>query len=307
MKAIDSLVTVGIASKDRPEVLDQTLRKVHAFGLAACPLLLFDDGSSPHLNPPAVALFKRARIIRVARSVGHPCGRNVIADEASTPFLLQLDDDSYPVEGDMQALLGFASQTARWLAIAMPFDEPTRERWSVGVPADRAVPVRSFVGCSVLLNVESFRRLGGHAAWIGKSVEEDELSMRAWAAGLPTITINLVRVRHDFTSVGRSPRGIAYRSFRNWLLIWWLHAPASVVPIKIFRLLGAALAYSLRHLDSAALRGIVDGVRLLPSVRRYREPLTVVQYRRLKRMPHALDFLHERRPGQNQDGPKKMS
>lgn len=299
MKALESLVTVGIASKDRPEVLDQTLRKVHTFGLGDCPLILFDDGSSPPLAPPAISLFKSARIIRVAQSAGQASGRNRIGEAVTTPFLLQLDDDSYPVEGDMQALLKVASETANWLAIAIPFEEPSRDRWPVGIPADHLIPVRSFVGCSVLLDVEGFRKLGGYAAWIGRYCEEDEIAMRGLRGGLSTLITGLVRIRHDTSAVGRSLSGIAYRCFRNWFLVWSLHAPASVVPIKMFRLLGASLAHSLRHLDPAALKGISDAVRLLPSLRRYREPLTLAQYRRLRRMPHALDFTRTRRSGQN--------
>lgn len=288
---IDTLVTIGIASKARPQVLDRTLRKLHEYGLGCCQLIVFDDASMPAINPPALTRFKNAVVIRVEESVGQAMGRNRICEMTKTPYLLQLDDDSYPVGGNLEALLELASNERGWLAIAIPFEEPSRRLFTNGVPSHQLIQVRSFVGCSALLNVECFRRVGGYAPWIGGYVEEDELALRGWKAGLSTVSINLLRIRHDVTDVTRSLSGIAYRSFRNWLLMWALHAPLSVLPIRVARLVGSSIWYSVQHWDLAPLKGILAGLRILPNVIDERAPLTLSDYWRWRRLPHALDYL----------------
>lgn len=80
------MITIGIASRDRPEVLDRTLRKIHGFGLSECPVIIFDDGSRPRLDPAAMGLFKRGRVIRVGEAMGQANGRNRVCEEATTPL-----------------------------------------------------------------------------------------------------------------------------------------------------------------------------------------------------------------------------
>ena len=289
---LSTQLSIGIASKNRPAVLEATLRKIHAFGLGDCPLILFDDGSTPPLNPPAIGLFKNARVLRSEPSVGQALGRNQICEQAATPFLLQLDDDSYPVEGDVDKLIDFATTTPDWLAIAIPFEEPARGRkWPAGIPKDKAIPIRSFVGCSVLLNIKQFRSIGGYATWIGRTAEEEELSLRSWKAGMPTLSIDLLRIRHEVTDMGRDVNGIAYRSFRNWLLLWLCHAPLRTIPNRLLRLLGASLGHFLSRGEISSIRGFFAGIKMAPNiVRQYRDPLSTQQYIRYRSLPHALDL-----------------
>jgi GT2 family glycosyltransferase len=209
---------------------------------------------------------------------------------------LQLDDDSYPVAGDVAALLQFAEQAVGWLAIAIPFEEPARGRgFPMGIPSDHAIPVKAFVGCSVLFQVSRLRQLGGYASWIGRTVEEEELSLRALAAGYRVLSVDLLRIRHEVSNTCRDPSGIAERSYRNWLLMWLAHAPWQVLPWRVARLvIGAArLATSLR--DGAPLRGLFAGFRLFASGRVARRPVTPSCYRMFRRLPHALDFFGKSR------------
>jgi GT2 family glycosyltransferase len=291
MSALAELLTISIASKDRPEVVEATLRKLHEFGLGGCPLILCDDGSTPALDPPALRLFPRGRLLRNEEAEGQASARNRIAFECGTPYLLQLDDDSYPVAGDVAALLQFAEQAVDWLAIAIPFEEPARGRsFPMGIPRDHAIPVKSFVGCSALFHCGRLRQLGGYANRFGGMVEEEELAIRALAAGYRVLSVDLLRIRHEVSNTGRNPSRITERSYRNWLLMWLAHAPWQVLPWRVARLVIGAARFTTEQRDGAALRGLLVGIRMFASGRVVRRPVTRSCYRLFRRLPHALEF-----------------
>lgn len=286
-----SLVTISIATKDRSEVLEVTLRNIHAFGLGDCPLIICDDGSEPPLDSVALNLFPNRRLLRNERAQGQALARNRIAAECSTPYLLQLDDDSYPAEGDLSKLIVLAKSRPDWLAIALPFEEPARDRsFPLGIPRDETVQVQSFVGCSALLNIGKFTDLGGYSSWIGRTVEEEELCIRGLARGYPVISIDLLRIRHEVTDANRNCAKIARRTFRNWFLLWCLHGPALILPWRIFRLSVGAVLAAMRQKSPDALVGLAEGIRMLPHLWSERSPVSMSCYRRFRKLPHALDY-----------------
>ena len=294
--SLSEQLTISIASKDRPEVVEATLRKLHEFGLGGCPLILCDDGSTPALDPPALRLFPRGRLLRNEAAQGQASARNRIAFECGTPYILQLDDDSYPVAGDVAALLQFAEQAVDWLAIAIPFEEPARGRgFPMGIPSDHAIPVKSFVGCSALFHSGRLRQLGGYAGWIGGMVEEEELAIRALAAGYRVLSVDVLRIRHEVSNTGRNLGRITERSYRNWLLMWLAHAPWQVLPWRVARLVIGAARLATSQRDGAALRGLWTGVKLFSSGGVARRPVTSTCYRWFRRLPHALEFFGKSR------------
>lgn len=287
--AIPDLLTVSIATKDRPAVLDATLRHLHDFGLGGCPLIICDDGSSPALSPPSLALFPKGRLIHNPEPQGQALARNRIARECATPYLLQLDDDSYPVEGSLEALLEIARDTPDWLAIAIPFEEPARHRsFPVGIDKTKPLRLRAFVGCAALIHVENFLRIGGYATWIERTVEEEELCIRALGWGLGVFTVDALRVRHDVTDVSRNVNSIAYRSIRNWTIVWLVYSPLSRLPVRISRLSLAALQNAWMQRSMSPIRGYVAAYRRFLGCPIARTPMTGDNYQLFLSSPHAL-------------------
>ncbi len=288
---IPELLTISIASKDRPEVVDATLHKIHEFGLGECPLIVCDDGSSPALNPPALSLFPQGRLIRNETPLGQALARNRIARECTTPFLLQLDDDSYPVAGSVAALLEIATREKDWLAIAIPFEEPARGRsFPEGIPLTEPLHLRSFVGCSVLFHVKNLTGIGGYATWIERTVEEEELCIRAHSAGLRIMTVDGLRIRHDVTDVARDEGGIAYRSLRNWTMVWLIYAPLVSLPVRLGRLFVASVQLSLKQCSMMPISGYTAAFRRFFGSRISRCPLDKHVYRSFSSSPHALEL-----------------
>jgi GT2 family glycosyltransferase len=289
--SLSEQLTISIASKDRPEVVEATLRKLYDFGLGSCPLILCDDGSSPALDPPSLRLFAMGQLLRNEPSIGLLGSRNRIAEECTTPYLLHLDDDSYPVAGDLASLLAVAIDEKDWLAFAIPFEEPGRGRgFPRGIPKDIPLQIRSFVGCSNLVNVKEFLSIGGFSEWIGGYGEEDELALRALMNGKRVLTIDCLRVRHDVSLLNRNSTRIAKLSFRNWIMIWVRHGPLVMVPWRIIRLLMAALIVTARQRNFAALKGLLLGFKAMPILWKERDPVSMKTYRRFRTLPHVLEF-----------------
>lgn len=289
--SIEQQLTISIASKDRPEVVEATLRKIHDFGLGDCPLILCDDGSSPPLAPAALALFPRGRLLRNEIAQGQALARNRTAQECATPFLLQLDDDSYPVVGLIAALLDFASKEKNWLAIAIPFEEPARRRtFPLGISPSRPLLLRAFVGCSVLIHVGNFLKLNGYAPWIERTVEEEELCLRAYSCGLHIMTVDILRIRHDVTDVARNEAAIGYRSMRNWTMVWLIYAPLVRLPVHLGKLFVASVQLSLQQFSMMPISGYAAAFRRFFGSRISRCPLDYQVYRSFTSSPHALDL-----------------
>lgn len=281
-------LTISIATKDRPEVLEATLRRLHDFGLGNCELLVCDDGSSLPLVPKALQLFPRGRLLRNTKPVGQALARNRIAQECTGRYILQLDDDSYPVAGTLDHLLREAGAATNWLAFAIPFVEPARGRHDPYGLAPSGTRLRAFVGCSALINRQTFLRIGGYAPWIGRTVEEDELCIRAFREGLYVFAANEPTICHAVSPEGRSLAGIEQRSFRNWMLTWMAYAPFAQLILRSAVLLLRASWIMLRFSRTTALEGFFSGVLSSGCVITNRRPLTTAQYTEYCRLAHPL-------------------
>ena len=87
------LVTIVIATRNRPAELRRTLAELARQGLARVPLLVLDDGSDPPLSSSELDGFSSAQLIRRSDRGGYIVRRNELAAMVSTPFALSLDDD----------------------------------------------------------------------------------------------------------------------------------------------------------------------------------------------------------------------
>jgi len=283
-------LSISIATRNRPDAVEATLLRLLECGLCDAEVIICDDGSDPPLVCPTLARFPRGQLLRNDAPIGQALARNRIAGESTGDLILQLDDDSYPVSGDVDALLTKARSTKDLLGFAIPFDEPRRNRYFAGMlPPGTAL--RGFVGCSVLLAKKPFLEIGGYANWIGRTVEEDELCVRAHGGGFKVFLSDALRIHHDVSPVTRDPRGIARRSYRNWTLTWLRHAPLGWLPVRLARLFIAALLSAVRDSDPAALLGFASAIKEAPGVLARRAPLSYRDYRAFVRLPHALDFL----------------
>ncbi len=74
-------LTLSIASKDRPKVVEARLRELHDCGVEDCSLAVCDEGLTPALDPEVLRLFPLAQLFEIERGSASPPGRNRVAVE----------------------------------------------------------------------------------------------------------------------------------------------------------------------------------------------------------------------------------
>ena len=91
------LVSILIATKDRPDDLRRTLRELRRQVYPAIELIVIDDGSATQLQPIVNEEWPQAVFIRCEQSLGQCKRRSEGFQIAKGDYILQLDDDSHPV------------------------------------------------------------------------------------------------------------------------------------------------------------------------------------------------------------------
>lgn len=186
-KRIDLLnkLTIGIATYNDWDALKTTLSKLVEQGLANVKTIIFDDGSTEKIDFdlsvfPMPIVFKRFE-----QSQGSPAQRNNLAAATTTEYLLSIDDDSYPVNGDICSVIAEMEKDQDLVVMALDIRGPED---SVEVAPEVSTPtdIRYFVNCGALFRVDYFNATGGFQnpddlGWIYN--EELDFSIRCWRDG----------------------------------------------------------------------------------------------------------------------------
>jgi GT2 family glycosyltransferase len=235
-------IGIGITTRDRWEDLASTLRQLQDEGLDAMETLVIDDGSRFALPSRFASEFPWVKFMRYETSLGIPARRNQLAQLISAPLLLSLDDDSFPVAGNLDVAATWLLEQSNACALAFTVIFPGEP-----VPASADVkpyPVASFYGCGHLLKRELFLTLGGYDERLGAyGAEEPEFCLKAFEQGYETQAFPAVVIRHEFTPRGRDFGFQTRQTYRNKVLVglWYLPFPVSwlralrVGPIEIAR------------------------------------------------------------------------
>tara|TARA_B110001469_G_C9647247_1_gene327817 strand:+ start:1964 stop:2827 length:864 start_codon:yes stop_codon:yes gene_type:complete len=257
---IEEYLTVGIATKNRHEELQVTLNQLRAGSLRDCQIIVVDDGSTPAIEIPKN--IDNVILIRHHESQDVACSRNEIARTVRTPFWLTLDDDSYPVEVDIEALIRLLQGSTDVIAISCPFKEQFEGSWKWLNPSLKTdvYPVRTFVACSGIINVRRFMEVGGYSDWVYQFGEESDLSLRAYKAGYPTIHSSIMKVQHNKVNVARSMDRIDYYGARNQVLMALYYLPIRYFPLRFAKLVIHHTRCLLRHGRYKGVVGIFCGL-----------------------------------------------
>ena len=285
MQNLLSLVQIGIATKNRWNDLKLTLEKIRDFGLGEMSIIIFDDHSDTPCPFDVNALCPGAQLKRFDISRGYIIRRNEIAEAMTAKYYLSLDDDSFPVSGSLEAAVAYAESLPDNFCLGFPICGPP-----VGGQFEELVPevahqVRSFVGCAHLLDRQRFLDLGGYKGELIHQGEENEIAVRAFQKGLVCRRFSEFQIAHMATNVGRSFFRMDYYGARNTLLWndWYLPADQKVVRqgrAIANRTYSFALTRRLGH-----MRGSLAGLRDIGRYKRYRQPLSLSQYREWQKLP----------------------
>lgn len=112
-------IGIGITTKDRWDDLAATLGRLRDEGLVGLETVVVDDGSAETVPARLRGEFPWVRFERTESSLGIMIQRNRIARLLSTPLILGLDDDSFPVAGNLEAAATRLLENPKTAALAL--------------------------------------------------------------------------------------------------------------------------------------------------------------------------------------------
>jgi len=230
--------------------------------------------------------FPKVRFERVDRSLGLVVQRNRLAQMLSSTYYLSLDDDSFPVAGDIGKAIVWLENHPSVAALALQIVERDDDVPSTDTPGD-PFPVRYYRGCAHLVRRKQFLEVGGYLERLHYYCEEIDFCLKALRLGFSTYAYPGVVIRHNVTPVARdSPKSARYY-IRNEAIVGLLYFP---FPFSIFR--AASCLRILRdpkcnHHPGRQLLGWLEALVCAIRWRKLRRPLSMAQFRAWKEFPFA--------------------
>jgi GT2 family glycosyltransferase len=268
------LVTILITTKDRPEELAHTLRQLRRLTYPNLGMLVIDDGSATPLEPVVHSVWPEAVCVREAHSAGCPMRRTQGFSLATGKYILELDDDSYPVNPDaLRVAVSFMERSSSVGALAFHIfngcDLPCN------LPRPQAQYTASFVGCGVLFRKAAIEHTGGFLPFFQSEGEEPELALRMMKKGWTIRFFPDVLIHHHVSPRNRRTARSWMRNFRNKLWSHIMHYPLRRLPFEMGWTLAVAVWDSIRLLRLHYLiRGIAEFLLGLPRALSLREPMS---------------------------------
>lgn len=281
-----SRISVGIATKGRPQELANTLRKLTRWLPEVYQVIVVDDGSQPAISTADLpGLGEKAFIVRNKSSIGYIGSRNKIIALCPTPYCLFLDDDSYIVSGSLLRLTDWMDANSIVAVAALPYTEGVSRVRRVRSLADEPYRVRSFVGCANVQRVNILRELGGYDESYVHQCEEGDFSFRLIKEGYAIFHYPGVGIHHEAASTSRNFDRMAYYGTRNNLLTAYKHYPTGWLALSLVRGLRTALRGALRERRPAFLRGLIAGYVVAIKNRHIRRPMKAVDFKNYRNLP----------------------
>jgi len=213
------ILSFVIPTRNRPEVLRETLRAIDALGFDADQgeVVIVDNASDEPVSDEALL---PTTILRLRSNMG-AAGRNIGAEWARGDWVVMLDDDSSPLDGDglLAALWSAPDDAAAVMADIRLSGDRGRERG--GLP-------EVFIGCGVAIRREIFLRLDGYDPSFEYYAEEYDLAARMIGAEYKIVFDPRFTVEHRKVETGRDFGRIVRRLVRNNGFVMQRYAPESV-------------------------------------------------------------------------------
>lgn len=207
-------VSLLLPTRNRPDTLAHTLNAIGALALPAaesCEVIVVDNASDDlPVLPKALTNGISVQLIRLHDNEG-AAARNHAAQAARSPWLLMLDDDSYPL--DAQFLEVIANAPRDVAAIGAEITLASGKRESGGLP-------EVIIGCGALIRRDAFLAVGGYDASFQYYAEEYDLCAKLIRAGKRITLDRRFHVMHGKVTAGRDMNAILHRLVRNngWTL-----------------------------------------------------------------------------------------
>lgn len=229
-------LTIGISAYNNWVGLKLTLEKLVECGLGNIRMVIVDDGSRTPIDFDLNAFPMDIVFRRYEKSRGCVYQRNNIARMVETDYYLSIDDDAYPVNGDVCDVIEAMEEDTDIAVMALDVRGP---KDSVELAADSAElkSVRYFVLCGCLIRNDYLKESGGfqnpdELGWIYN--EELDYSIRCWRDGKKILLDRRFVIVHDRELVDGQD---VYKSNCYAKGLGYLHGRYFNGPISLFKFL----------------------------------------------------------------------
>lgn len=285
----NKLFSIGIATKNRWQDLEITLKRLTEFNLnPQIPILIYDDASDSSCPFDWENIPLNLQIKEFKESQGYIARRNQLAKAMETKYYLSLDDDSFPVAGSLLEAINFAeSQDNDLFCLAFPIYNPVLGEYQSQSLSSEPYQVRSFVGCGHLLHIPRFLELGGYREELTHQGEEMEIAARAFQKGYKCYHFPNLEIHHTASNQGRNWHRMDYYGARNNIL-WndWFMPPEKRM-IKQFRTVVSRLALAAKVRRWGQLEGMKAGFSAVSQYNCYRHSMSQEVYQSWRALPHS--------------------
>jgi GT2 family glycosyltransferase len=285
-------IGIGITTKDRWDDLGETLTHLREQGLDRLETVVIDDGSAVPLPEKFPQQFPWIRFHRFEKSQGLIAQRNRLAQLVTAPLIFGLDDDSFPVAGDLAAAADW--MLARPKVVALAFQVIFKnETPPEGFATREPIPARDFIGCANLIRRDVFLKLGGYEERFEFFTEEPEFCVRAIQQGYEVHAYPGLVIRHNLTPVARNHPQRTEKFIRNEMLLALWHFPFPQSYLRAAKALPGILVKNreLRKNWRALVKGYFSAPIKYLTWPHAKQRLTPAQFAAWKKLPMAVEIV----------------
>jgi len=261
LRIIEEKCAIIIPTRNRPGILRDTLKKLLALGLGSVPLLVYDDASvNPEAIQRSIEVWPNAHLIRGEEQQGQAHGRNVLVEACSQEWVICLDDDVYFL--DLGNISYWLSSNSTMVA-ALVFQCRDKSSGRLDQPqCDSALCCPSFMGGSVMFNVQQYTAVRGYRGFFIYGLEEPEFALRIYSRELkiwydPTI---LVEHNHIMTEESNRDHREYHRLYaRNFILMYTMNMN---IMVGLWLGLPRSAKHVLRNIPytKSTVNGLLNGI-----------------------------------------------
>lgn len=223
------MIAYVLPTRNRPVHLARTLDALGRLPPHPAEVIIADNASG--VPPRAPVVLPNGLIVRILclqQNMG-AAARNaaVAAADASSEWIVMLDDDSHPECSDIPAILRGASRDTAAISGEIRLTHAhTRE--AGGLP-------EVFVGCGAAIRRDAFTGLGGYDPAFSFYAEEYDLSAKLIRAGYRVVLDRRLAFAHEKTTTGRDMNLILRRLTRNNAWVMQRYAPDAARAVEVRR------------------------------------------------------------------------
>lgn len=277
-------MSIAIITRNRWDATHTTVKRL-ARRHPDVAVTLVDDGSNTRCPYDPVEVHPRVEFQVRSQPAGVIIRCNQILETAKTPYVLCLNDDAYPADGNLNDAVQVLERNARAFCLSLPVYNPLLGMYRNAPRYGGLKPCRGYFDCAHILKRTAFLALGGYREVLVHQGHEDDISARAFLDGWHTLHFSDCLVHDVQSDQGRNFARMDYYGARSAVL-WndWFVPDGSQLQFRL-RCRMAATAHALRTGHFSQLRGHHDALLERDALTHLRERMSTEQFASWRALP----------------------